>query len=119
VRSILRKRPKFVLVRVSSMKTQTSVVYPALMALLSQPPAREVRTILLAAVHASFEGLVFQTRQVPHRNVADDDPARGQLDGQRPHADIGPLCQPAEQKAPFVNCEHALGKSWSTNTSFH
>jgi len=79
---------------------KTGQVDPALK--LPQTLALNIRAVLLAGVGAFFEGLVFTPRQVPGRNMADDDPALDELVRQGPRTDVGFLGKAAEQKVALA-----------------
>ena len=76
---------------------QAGRIKPPLILSPLRPPPGDVRTILFAGLQAFFEADALVLEEVPHREVAHLDPARGELRSKRPQCDVGLLRQPSQK----------------------
>ena len=78
-------------------EVQAGRIKPPLILSPLRPPPGDVRTILFAGLQAFFEADALVLEEVPHREVAHLDPARGELRSKRPQCDVGLLRQPSQK----------------------
>ena len=81
---------------------QARWIKPPLVFFPPAPPPGHVRPVLLAACRLFFDSDPLVLEEVPNREAAHLDPARGQLRSDRPQCQVRFLGEPSQQPLPFA-----------------